>query len=188
MRRAVKFLSGFDHGEPHLAYFFCELPKCDATTVDEAYEALKPDTVKLAESMGRDVKRQGDIFAVPTTESTAALKKRAKTIGRRNPKTMREVIEKGMKQRDLFGRTTTPVLSRTKVPIPDDEQDRERAASMLLSTNHQGTEVIQTHDGTIYARGCLWHVPDGRTNDHVRVKLGKAWHIIVKNTVPVRRA
>lgn len=188
MRRKVKFLSGFDHGEPHLAYFFCELPKCDATTVDEAYEALKPDTVKLAESMGRDVKRQGDIFAVPTTESTASLKKRAKQIGRRNPKKVREVIEKGMRQRDLFGRTTTPVLSRTRVPIPDDEQERERAASMLLSTNHQGTEVIQTKDGTIYARGCLWHVPDGRTNDHVRVKLGKAWHIIVKNTVPVRRS
>lgn len=188
MRRKVKFLSGFDHGEPHLAYFFCELPKCDASTVDEAYEALKPEVVRLAEAMGRDVKRQGDIFAVQTTETTASLKKRARVLGRRTPKKKRVVVEKGMRQRDLFGKTTTPVMSRTIEEIPDDEQDAVRAASMLLGTNHQGTEVIQTHDGTIYARGCLWHVPDGRTNDHVRVKLGKAWHIIVKNTVPVRRS
>lgn len=152
MRRNVKFLSGFDHGEPHLAYFFCEMPKCDATTVDEAYEALKPDTVRMAEAMGREVKRQGDIFAVPTTMDTRSLKKIAKRFGRRNG------------------------------------DDARRRASMLLGTNHQGTEVIHANDGTIYARGCLWHVPDGRTNDHVRVKLGKQWHIIVKNTVPVRRS
>jgi hypothetical protein len=188
MRRNVKFLSGFDHGEPHLAYFFCELPKCDATTVDEAYEALKPEVVKLAEGMGRSVLRQGDIFAVETTETTVALKKRAKVLGRRTPKKKRVIVEKGMRQRDLFGKTTTPVLSRIVEGISEEEQEIVRAASMLLGTNHQGTEVIQTHDGTIYARGCLWHVPDGRTNDHVRVKLGKAWHIIVKNTVPVRRA
>jgi hypothetical protein len=155
-RRKVKFLSGFDHGEPHLAYFFCELPKCDATTVDEAYEALKPDVVKLAEQMGRNVVRQGDVFAIETTATTRELKGKAKRIGRRNA---------------------------------DDGSD-ERAASMLLGTNHQGTHVIHCKDGTVYAKGCMWHVPDGRTNDHVRKKLGdgKAWHIIVKNTVPVRQS
>lgn len=65
-RRRTKFLSGFDANENRPSYFFCELPpKCTATTVEEAYAALKPDVVHLAEQMGREVKRQGDIFAVP---------------------------------------------------------------------------------------------------------------------------
>lgn len=62
--RTAKFLSGFDHNEARRSYFFTELPKTDATTVAAAYEALKPDAVRLAEQMGREVKRQGDIFAI----------------------------------------------------------------------------------------------------------------------------
>lgn len=64
--RQTKFLSGFDANETRRSYFFCELPpNSTATTVEEAYAALKPDVVHLAEQMGREVKRQGDIFAVP---------------------------------------------------------------------------------------------------------------------------
>lgn len=62
--RRRKFLSGFDRGESRASYFFCELPVTDAATVEEALEALKPSTVRLAEQMGREVRRQGDIFAV----------------------------------------------------------------------------------------------------------------------------
>lgn len=63
--RWAYFLSGFDHQEPRPLYFFCELPKdAKPTTVGEAYEALKPETVLLAEQMGRVIHRQGDIFAV----------------------------------------------------------------------------------------------------------------------------
>lgn len=69
--RRSKFLSGFDSNETRPSYFFCELPpRCKATTVAEAYEALKPDTVKLAEQMGRQVERQGDIFAIPLNHIT----------------------------------------------------------------------------------------------------------------------
>lgn len=64
-RRKAKFLSGFDRGETRPSYFFTELPKTDAVTIEEAIEALKPDTVRMAEQMGREVSRQGDIFAVP---------------------------------------------------------------------------------------------------------------------------
>lgn len=64
-KRTATFLSGFDHNETREVYFFSELPDNKATTVEEAYEALKPDTVKIAEQMGREVARQGDIFAVP---------------------------------------------------------------------------------------------------------------------------
>lgn len=69
--RWTLFLSGFDHQEPNPLYFLCELPyHCQATTVDEAYEALKPVPVKLAEQMGRSYTRQGDIFAIPAPSVT----------------------------------------------------------------------------------------------------------------------
>lgn len=70
-QRWTLFLSGFDHQEPAPLYFLCELPyHCRATTVEEAYEALKPVPVKLAEAMGRSYTRQGDIFAIPAPSIT----------------------------------------------------------------------------------------------------------------------
>lgn len=79
-KRKAHFLSGFDYQESPAAYFFCELPpKARPTSVAEAYEVLKPDPVKLAEQMGRAVKRQGDIFAVPLTVSTRDLTKQGAT-------------------------------------------------------------------------------------------------------------
>jgi hypothetical protein len=158
LRKNVKFLSGFDHNENHLAYFFCELPTCKASTVEEAYEALKPDAVKLALQMGKDVKRQGDIFAIPVSASTQELIDGMKRYGRRNKTKATEHIDNLVQN------------------------------SMLLGTSHQGTEVIHAKDGNVYAKGCLWHVPDNRRNDHARVNLGSDWHIIVKNTVPIVKA
>lgn len=191
-RRNIRFLSGFDHNESHLAYFLCEMPRMkeyDYDTVDGAYEALKPDAVVVAEAMGREVLRQGDIFAIPVTTSTAELKRNAKAIGLRNPPTHRRVTTRtGYVHESLFGGRGRPVVSVERVEIDEDERVRMRENSMLLGTNHQGTEVIHANDGTIYARGCLWHVPDGRRNDHARVKLGKQWHVIVTNTVPRRNA
>lgn len=65
--RWATFLSGFDHQERVPLYFLCELPyTARPQTVDEAYHALKPDPVLIAEQMGRSWTRQGDIFAVPT--------------------------------------------------------------------------------------------------------------------------
>lgn len=69
--RWAYFLSGFDANETTPSYFFCELPrKAKPATVAEAYEALKPDAVKLAEDMGRVIERQGDIFAIEVTGLT----------------------------------------------------------------------------------------------------------------------
>jgi hypothetical protein len=86
-RRTAKFLSAFDRNENRPSYFFCELPpKCSATTIPEALEALKPDAVRLAEGMGREVKRQGDIFAIPlpTTDRRALRKAGARFEKRGN--------------------------------------------------------------------------------------------------------
>ena len=83
-RRTSYFLSGFDHNETRPVYFFCELPQgSEPTTLDEAYEVLKPETVKLAEDMGRPVTRQGDIFAVPVTLTKRELRKQGARFEKR---------------------------------------------------------------------------------------------------------
>jgi hypothetical protein len=67
----VYFLSGFDVNEPGLSYFFCELqPGVTPTTVEEAYETLKPESVIKAEEAGRKIRRQGDMFFISLPHGT----------------------------------------------------------------------------------------------------------------------
>lgn len=54
----------------------------------------------------------------------------------------------------------------------------------LMGTNHRATEVVVVGEKT-YARGRIVHDPEDRRRDHKSVRLGKTWHRIVKNTVPV---
>lgn len=68
------FISGFDSNESPPLYFCARLPH-KVETYDEAIEALKPNSVKIAEKKGLDVLRQGDMFAIPTKYSTRDLKK-----------------------------------------------------------------------------------------------------------------
>ncbi|BCO56042.1 hypothetical protein MINTM005_12860 [Mycobacterium intracellulare] len=66
------FLSGYDTQETPPLYFLCELPhKVD--TVDEAREALKPESVKAAMAQGLLVERQGDIFAIASDLTDARI-------------------------------------------------------------------------------------------------------------------
>jgi hypothetical protein len=81
--RTARFLSGFDHNERRPSYFFCELPPCDAETVEQAYDALKPAAVLTAESLGRAVVRQGDIFGIDAPSvTTRALRAGGATFAR----------------------------------------------------------------------------------------------------------
>lgn len=66
------FLSAFDENEPgNGLYFLAQLPgDAHPTTVNEAFEALKPDTVKTAENLPLQILRQGDVFAIPTYFAT----------------------------------------------------------------------------------------------------------------------
>jgi hypothetical protein len=61
----------------------------------------------------------------------------------------------------------------------------------VLGVNHTASEVIVT-GGTTYARGSLRHRPreQWRSPEHKMVRMGngRAWHILVKNTVPAGRA
>lgn len=60
------YLSAYDTQESPPLYFLCQLPR-PVATVDEAREALKPDSVLRAEKAGLEVKRQGDLFAIASS-------------------------------------------------------------------------------------------------------------------------
>lgn len=140
-RRWAYYLSGFDENETRPSYFFAELPRGPKpTTVEEALDTLKPSSVRLAESMGREVARQGDVFAIPMPGVT-----------------LRELKKLG------------GVLTRH---------------GNLFGTNHEATDVVVVGDAT-YARGTIRHNPADRRPDHKRLTIGKTWHRMVKNTVPV---
>jgi hypothetical protein len=160
--RWAYYLSGFDHEEARPLYFFAELPRgAKPTTVAEAYEALKPDPVKMAEQMNRPIFRQGDIFGVPTRLDRKALRAMGARIERRR---MAEV-------------EIAPVMREvTPANLP-----------YVLHTNHTATEVAYLPGGVTLARGTMYHDPEGRRADHARRRIGdgKAWHIVIKNTVPI---
>jgi hypothetical protein len=59
------YLSAYDQQEDPPLYFLCRLPHAVAT-VDEAREALKPESVTSAEKSGATVMRQGDLFFIET--------------------------------------------------------------------------------------------------------------------------
>jgi hypothetical protein len=68
------YLSGMDENEKvRRSYFLCQLPKA-VKTVTEAYDSLQPDEVKQALADGLPVKRQGDIFFVPSKLKTIDIK------------------------------------------------------------------------------------------------------------------
>lgn len=66
VKRRAWFVSGWDENETRPLYFLAELPKgARAKTYAEALAALAPSEVAIAIGLGLEVKRQGDIFAVP---------------------------------------------------------------------------------------------------------------------------
>jgi hypothetical protein len=67
VRRRRRFVSSFDTNEPWPSYFLATLPSSSrAESVDSALEDLAPAAVHAALARGRNVIRQGDIFAIAT--------------------------------------------------------------------------------------------------------------------------
>jgi hypothetical protein len=164
-QRWAYFLSGFDSNEARPSYFFCELPpKARPTSVAEAYQVLKPRAVHLAEQVGREVERQGDIFWIPMPDLTLRDLRKQGTYLKRTTET------------EEFG----PDWNRTRVT------HFTGGEPYVLSTNHTVSEQVRVGRLT-YARGIMRHEPDRRRPDHARIKLGdgKTWGLVVKNTVPI---
>lgn len=58
----------------------------------------------------------------------------------------------------------------------------------ILGTNHSVTEGIVLKGGAVLGCGIMRHEPEGwRPPDHKQQKLGKSWHLLVRNTVPRTR-
>ncbi len=69
------FLSDFDTNEPRMSYFLCQLPGwAHPRTISEALDNLQPREVLEARTRETDVWRQGDVFAIATTHTTADLR------------------------------------------------------------------------------------------------------------------
>lgn len=78
-RRRMRFLSSFDYNERWPLYFLAALPaKSRAKSVDMAYDDLAPAAVHAAWARGLDVKRQGDIFFIPTPLTDTDIANRAR--------------------------------------------------------------------------------------------------------------
>lgn len=154
------FISSWDQQEVPPLYFLSQLPR-PAATVDEALELLAPESVKTARDLGKGTVRQGDLFAIETDIPT------------------RELVEAG----------ATIKKRRVVMRAGGAEGNRRVMATPLFGTAHTATEVATMPDGRQYARGMLYHDPaivgERRPPDHRRRKLGKRWHAIARNTVPV---
>lgn len=73
---------------------------------------------------------------------------------------------------------------------PTETSDAQKAGHYLLGTNHLGTQVGWKKEAGViltYARGRIRHAPIGRRADHKTLHLGRRWHLVVKNTVPISR-
>ena len=169
--RTAYFLSGFDHNEPRPSYFFTELPP-DARprTIAEAYEALKPATVKLAEDLGRTVLRQGDQFFIEMPGLDLRQLKKAGGVHVRRG----DGLHHQQYQPDDAKDWQIPRFQRL---VNED--------CWLHGTTHEATEVVRLGQAH-YVRGIIRHVPERRTPDHVRLNLGRqSWWLNVPNRTPV---
>ena len=226
------FISSFDRQESRPLYFLSQLPG-PAATVDQAIESLAPESVHTARDMGREVVRQGDMFAIPTNVTERQLRALGATFERRKV----TVTPNAYAQERIDARNAILSVAATMRPMPDDWQEqnawrdelvsrfvdeypnlstydltsygwrdrlkpyrpagwevtRRVSGTALYGTAHTATEVATLPDGRQYARGAMYHEPAvigevWRERDHARRPLGKQWHLIARNTVPVRPA
>jgi hypothetical protein len=119
-------------------------PDAMPSTIEEAYQMLKPESVKVAEAQRKKVKRQGDIFLIPVDTPPGG---------------------------------EGPLIKKGRKPDPWDWD-------YILGTNHMAEDRI-VHRNLTYVRGRIVHAPSGRRPDHQPLRLGRQWHLAVKNTVPV---
>lgn len=213
-RYFANFLSGVD-SDPHgSGYFLVQLPKHARTdSVEAAYESLKPHSVQLAEKDGIEVKRQGDIYAIPTNYSLRDLRKLGADI--RQSKLASE--ERRAAIREYWEREFTTALQNVGLPVhvweirnlPSTDYRRRNWEEMrryyaqmqrnaitefdathrihtqrdIYGTRHYATEIAILPNGVTLARGTVRH----SGGDHRMLTLGNVWHVMARNNVPLAR-
>lgn len=151
--RDAMFISAWDNQDTQ-TYFLSELPY-PVDSLADAYEALKPGTVKLAEIEGREVIRQGDIFAVATEFTTHQIKAMVRPEGML-PGAPHSIKEHILRMRPLLG-TNHQATEQVRLP---------NGAVLARGVLHHKP----------FRRD-----PDHRR----QYMGTKRWFLIVKNTVPV---
>jgi hypothetical protein len=172
------YISGYDRNEEPPLYFLARLPH-PVDTFAQAIESLKPRSVKLAEAQGLQVRRQGDMFAIPTEYGSEELAAMGATFDN-------EV---------LTGRRVSAWAEMIFDSVPRATRviEQVRRQRGLYGTAHTATEMAYLPDGTMFARGTMHHDPRGvrfesRDPDHAPLRLpGTRWYLIAKNTVPTTK-
>lgn len=157
------FLAGLDETgrDPHNSFFLAQLDidkDNPPTTVDEAYEALKPYDVIHAECRGLEVKRQGEFFFIPVTD---AEQKQLNYIAKEGKKVLKETPLADHAQ------LAEAITYANGALLPNKDPEREQ--------RHKVTARIQT-SGHLYARGTCRHTG----GDHKMLKLPE-WYQVVEN-------
>jgi hypothetical protein len=209
-RYFADFLSGVDNTPHGSGYFLVQLPKgADSSTVAGAIASLKPGTVRIAEAAGIEVMRQGDLYAIPTDYTLRDLRKLGADIRQSSKasESRRAAIQEEWNEAFLSALRAEGIPRAIGADIPMEKKQRRadiradfqtRALSALrewdashrvhtqrgvLGTRHEGTEVAILPNGAVLARGTLRHTG----GQHRMLSLGKTWHVIVRNTVPLAR-
>lgn len=175
--------------------FLCELPHV-VSSIEEAYEALKPDEVVEAEKNGVPVKRQGEFFFVFKSEDTpdvGVLSEEEKQVLRWPPSRFGFLMNSEDKDtysdsRPLNYIPSTPDEVAFNTAALRYEQVYKRSTMMIVRStwleannngtrSHRVTNGVMLEDGSTVVSGTACH--SGR--EHADLEL-QGWWTVVKNT------
>jgi hypothetical protein len=97
--------------------FLVRLPQ-PVTTIEDAYESLKPQEVKDAEAKGLEVKRQGEWFFIPVDKETA---RKLDNIEEHNPECMKSLTLSAGPNRPNYARG---IQMHRGAAVPDESEAR----------------------------------------------------------------
>jgi hypothetical protein len=177
--RWAHFLSGFDANERFVPkWFVCELPPLPI--IEKVVEDEVPGEWIWDNEKGKEVKQKPkrvnrtilvpDESKAPTTveEAYAMLKPSAVILAE-------EAGTRVKRQGDMYA---IPMRG-----VPEGISGKG-VRGFLFRSNHRADEMAIVGE-SVYARGKIVHRPLDRPADHAPLHLGRRWHLIVKNTVPV---
>jgi hypothetical protein len=209
-RYFANFLSAVDTDPHGSGYFLVQLPRsADVSSVEAATESLKPETVRAAESIGIECKRQGDLFAIPTEFTLRDLRRMGADVrmSRLASAERRAAIREKGNADYLAALERVGIPAHSWEPITDvQRRNRERLADFyrarviraerefdatvgihlrrgLYGTRHTGRDIAILPSGVVLARGTIRHTG----GQHRALSLGNVWHIVARNTVPLAR-
>jgi len=167
-------------------YFLSVLP-CEVNTIDEAFEALKPEIVKQSEKEGKEVRRQGEWFFIKLADNVRELKKVLKETGFNQVKLFKILATCSLKWKKLEGRDWAGAMNTFLNKETVDRFFRKREPHHIVSkmkviegiTDKGTKEVLEFYSGTVRHRDS-WGL-----SDHKMLKLGKGWWAAAENMVSV---